>query len=106
MLDSNPGKCLYFLNTLPALEVKARPTDMLELRDSERLRACPAGTAGGKMGHRAGQAVALSAFGLELQTCDSVLIPPAKLQVWGPAVEWTIFSQVFMANIQLSYILI
>ena len=66
MLDSNPGKCLYFLNTLPALEVKARPTATLELRDSERLRACPAGTAGGKMGHRAGQAVALSAFGLEL----------------------------------------
>ena len=105
MLDSNPGKRLYFLNTLPALEVKARPAATLELRDSERLRARPAGTAGGKLGHGAGQAVAPSAFGLRLQTCDSVLIPPAKLQVWGPA-AWTIFSQVFMANIQLSYILI
>ena len=73
MLDSNPGKRLYFLNTLPAQEVKASPGATLGLRDSERLRLVQRGLLGGKTGHRAGHAVALSACGPLLQTCDSVL---------------------------------
>ena len=46
MLDSNPGKRLYFLNTLPAQEVKASPGATLGLRDSERLRLVQRGLMG------------------------------------------------------------